>query len=251
MSNVRSLPQLKSWLDVMALGAWGLLMFKLWLTGQFYLLIHPNYIWLAVLSGFVLLLGSGLEAWRISQQRHYNVDAGQHVTLMLPAFSSSLLLVVAIMGLLITPRPFASDTALHRGVADTLSMIRSKPESFRSNSRPEERSLIEWKRTLDVYPEPDAYTGQKVKVQGFVVHTKDLPDNFLMISRFVITCCAADVYPVGIPVKLSQSRSSYPPDKWLEIEGQMITEDIAGKRQLTIQPNKLTPIPEPKNPYDY
>jgi uncharacterized repeat protein (TIGR03943 family) len=241
--------KLKPWLDVMAIGAWGFLMLKLWLTGQLYLLIHPNYIWLAVLSGFVLLLASFLEAWRISQQRRYDTEA--HVTLMLPAFSSSLLLVVAIMGLLITPRPFASETALHRGVTETLSMIRSKPESFRSNSRPEERSLIEWKRTLDVYPEPDAYTGQKVKVQGFVVHTKELPDNFLMISRFVITCCAADVYPVGMPVKLSQGRSAYPPDKWLEIEGQMITEDIAGKRQLTIQPNKLTPIPEPKNPYDY
>ncbi len=250
MTTIRSMSQLKPWLDVMAMGAWGLLMFKLWFTGQLYLLIHPNYMWMAFASGFVLIALSILEGWRISRQRRY-VDAEQHFTLIMPSLSSSLLLFVAIAGLLITPRPFASDTALHRGVMDSLSMTRNKPESFRSNSKPEERSLIEWKRTLDVYPEPDAYTGQKVKLQGFVVHTSNLPDNFFMISRFVITCCAADVYPVGLPVKLTQSRSAYPPDKWLEIEGKVITETIDGNRQLAIQPDKLTPIPEPKNPYDY
>jgi uncharacterized repeat protein (TIGR03943 family) len=67
----------------------------------------------------------------------------------------------------------------------------------------------------------------------------------------VIAHCALDAYPVALPVRLTQSRKAYPPDTWFEIEGQMITADLEGKRQLTIQAQSLKPIPEPKNPYEY
>ena len=175
----------------------------------------------------------------------------QHITLFPPGWSTALLLGTAILGLLITPSVFSSQTALDRGVTDSLLMTRSKPQEFQIAKKPEERSLIDWVRTLNVYPEPDAYTGQKAKVQGFVVHPKEMPDNYMIISRFILTCCAADAYPVGLPVKLSTSRSEYKPDSWLEVEGQMITEIIGDKRQLTIEANSLKPIPQPKNPYDY
>ncbi|MEE3719368.1 TIGR03943 family protein [Tumidithrix elongata RA019] len=240
------------WLDAIAIGGWGLLLLKLWIFGQLYLLVHPNYILLTVCAGFGLVAIAGLEAirvrWRLRQGT--NLDRSDHVTYMMPSWSSSLLITTALLGLLISPRPFASEKAIHRGVTDGINAIRSAPESFRSSNRPEDRTLVEWVRTLNVKPEPDAYTGQKVKVKGFVVYAKDLPDDVFLITRFVITCCAADVYPVSLPVKVSQSRTSYPADKWFEIEGQMTTETLANRRQLLIQASKLTPIPEPQNPYD-
>jgi len=239
---------LDRWLNVSAIAAWGLLLIKLWLFGQLYLLVHPNYIGLTVAAGMGLLIVSGLEIWQIWQRPpERNV---RHTNLLPSHWSAGLLLATAILGLGLTPRPFASETAIHRGVTDSLGATRALPKSFRASNRSEERSLIEWIRTLNVYPEPDAYVGQKVKVQGFTIHSPDLPDQMFLIARFVITCCAADVYPVSLPVKLTQSRKAYPPDQWLEIAGTMITETINGKRQLTIRPKTLHPIPEPKNPYD-
>jgi uncharacterized repeat protein (TIGR03943 family) len=239
---------LNNWLNVIAIAVWGLLLIKLWLFGQLYLLIHPNYVALTVTTGFALLVVSALETWQIINRKSLNNF--RHTNFLPTHWSAGLLLVTAVLGLLISPRPFASETAIHRGVTDSLTATRALPKSFRASNRPEERSLIEWIRTLNVYPEPDAYVGQKVKVQGFTIHPRDLPDQMFLIARFVITCCAADVYPISLPVKLTQSRSAYPPDRWLEIEGTMITETINGKRQLTIQPQTLTPIAEPKNPYD-
>jgi uncharacterized repeat protein (TIGR03943 family) len=243
---------LSPWLDVLAIGGWGILLLKLWLFGQLSLLIHPNYFWLTVVAGFVLIAIAALEVRRVLQRlqdRNANQTA-QHATLLLPGWSSSLLLITALLGLVITPQPFTSDTAIHRGVNDGLSATRAIPQAFRANNRSEERSLVEWTRTLSVYPEPDTYAGQKVKVQGFVVYPKDLPEQYFLISRFVITCCAADVYPVSLPVNVGQERSKYAPDRWLEIEGKMATAEINGKRQLTIQPSKLTPISTPQNPYE-
>ena len=238
------------------------MLLKFWLSGQINLLLHPGYVWLAYSAAFFLLaLGalkvihivgrSLIRARRGSARTRTETPAPPHYSLFPPGWGSAVLLAVAIFGLQFTPQPFASQMALDRGVTDTLTLTRAKPQSFRASSRPEDRTLTEWVRTLNVYPEPDAYTGQKAQVDGFVMHLKDYPDNYLTIARFVITCCAADVYPIGLPVKIKESRSTYPADKWFRVEGRMITETVAGKRQLVIEASKLTEIPKPAVPYEY
>ncbi|MUG94146.1 TIGR03943 family protein [Scytonema sp. UIC 10036] len=240
------------WLDVLALTAWGVLILKYWLTNKLVLLIHPDYFWLAVTGAIGLLVLSFLKAGQLLQRPRGQVTPDmQHFTVFPPGFGSILLLIVAILGLVITPRVFASQTALQRGVTDFVGTSRVKPQEFRASVRSEERTLVDWVRTLNVYPEPDAYTGQRAKVQGFVIHPPELGKEYLFIARFVLTCCAADAYPIGLPVKLKEPRDKYPPDTWLEIEGQMVTETIQDKRQLTIAASSLRKISQPKNPYSY
>lgn len=242
------------WLDVVAIAAWGILFLKYWTTGKLYLLIHPNYFWLTVVAGIALLGVAVWRAWGLIRRSRRSQPSGpkvQHLSLFPPGWSSALLLATAILGLLISPRAFASQTAIDRGITDTVTLTRVKPQAFRSTVNPEDKTIVDWIRTLTVYPEPDAYTGQKVKVQGFVVHPPNLPADYLLISRFVLTCCAADAYPISLPVKLTQSRDTYKPDSWQEVEGQMVTETLAGRRQLVIAAKAVKPISEPKNPYDY
>ncbi len=250
MSAIKNLQTyLLPWLDVLAIAAWGILMLRYWHTGKLNLLIHRDYFWLVIAGGIGLSIVSSLKA--LDLLRRKNLPDTRHITLFPPGLSSALLLLTAIAGLVITPRAFASQTALQRGVTEVLQATRSQPQAFRSSVRSDERSLIDWVRTLNVYPEPDAYSGQKVKVRGFVIHPSELPPEYLLLSRFVITCCAADAYPVGLPVKLTQNRQAYPQDSWLEVEGEMITQDLQNKRQLTIQASSLKPIQEPQNPYEY
>lgn len=245
---------LAPWLDVAAIAAWGILFLKYWTTGKLYLLIHPNYFWLTVVAGVALVGVAVWRAWALMRRSLRSQPSGpgvQHLSLFPPGWSSALLLATAILGLLISPRAFASQTAIDRGITDTVTLTRVKPQAFRSTVKPEDKTIVDWIRTLTVYPEPDAYTGQKVKVQGFVVHPPNLSADYLLISRFVLTCCAADAYPISLPVKLTQSRDAYKPDSWQEVEGQMITETLAGRRQLVIEAKAIQPIEEPKNPYDY
>ena len=240
------------------MAAWGMLMLKYWLMGNLSLLIHPNYFGLVVAAGIVLLIFASLRLFQLIDQvrqlssgRTPMMPMAPHITLFPPGWSGTLLLVAAILGLVVTPQVFASQTAIQRGVTESITMTRSQPQSFRSNSRPEERSLIDWVRTLAVYPEPDAYTGQGVKVQGFVVYPPNLTSQYLLISRFVITCCAADAYPVGLPVKIKGNRDAYAVDSWQEVEGRMITESLDGKRQLVIEGSSFKKISKPANPYYY
>ena len=255
-------------LDIFALAAWGILMLSYWQQNKLSLLIHRNYFGLVVATGIALLMLAALRLFQLLNQlrqrasgKPVTMPVAQHISLFPPGWSSALLLTTAILGLVVTPKVFASQIAIQRGITDSVTMTRSRPQAFGNSSnseggslsKPEERSLIDWIRTLNVYPEPDAYTGQPVKVQGFVVYPPNLPSQYLLISRFVITCCAADAYPVGLPVKLSnEDRKAYPADTWLEIRGKMITETLEKKRQLVIEATPpLKKIPAPANPYDY
>ncbi|MBC6421193.1 MAG: TIGR03943 family protein [Hormoscilla sp. SP12CHS1] len=250
---------LRSWLDIFSIAAWGVLLLKLWLTNKLNLLIHPAYHWLTIVAGLGLLLVSGLQGRELLRKRRYRFANSQHLSAFPPGWSSTILLVTAIAGFSIDPTVFSSQTALQRGVNDFLPVTNSQPQAFINATPPEGRSLIDWVRTLNVYPEPDAYAGQKVKVNGFFIHLPTLPAEYRLISRFVITCCAADAYPVGLPVKLNSDflgrprtdRNDYPPDTWWEIEGKMIAETLDGKRQLAIAADSLKQISEPENPYNY
>ena len=258
------LKQYESWLDAVAILAWGFLLINYWVTGKLYILIHPRYFGLTVGAGIFLLVLGGwkiFDLWNIRKTSRFsrkskqevNPIANQHINFFPPGWSSVLLLISAILALTITPQVFASQTALQRGLTESLPVTRTQPQEFRTATKPEERSLIEWIRTLNVYPEPDAYNGQKVEVTGFVIYPRGLSEQYFWISRFILTCCAADAYPVGLPVKLPEgrSRSKYPQDGWFRVTGEMITEELNGQRKLTISPTKIESIPKPKNPYDY
>lgn len=254
--------KIKQWLDVLALLIWGILLLKYCFSGQLKLLIHPNFFGLVLATGIILVILGSIKAIACLTSNGEVGDKNEHIVFFPPGLGSTVLIVVAIAGLIIPPNVLSSQAALQRGVAENLPLTRSEPQAFYTSTKPEERSLLDWVRTLNAYPEPDAYAGQKAKVKGFVVHLPQLPDDYLLISRFVITCCAVDAYPVGIPVKLTSSRAAYPPDTWLTIEGEMISETLSlnrammnetapAERQLVLAAKSIEVIPTPADPYDY
>ncbi|WOD39335.1 TIGR03943 family putative permease subunit [Nodosilinea sp. E11] len=241
--------------DAVMLILWGLMLLRFTVTGKLYLLLHPDYMWLAHLA-MVLLLAMGtarsVQIWSSYRQgRGQTLRSQEHIALLPRQLSVGLLIAIAVFGLIYTPRPFASETAFQRGITDVLGQTRSRPQRFSLGGDSEERTIVDWVRTLNVYPEPDAYAGQAVRVSGFVTHIPGWPDNYFMISRFVLTCCAADAYPVGLPVVLPEGTPRPAPDTWLEIAGTVQTNTLDGKRQLTIGSPTLTEIPEPRTPYEY
>lgn len=248
-SNPRSSLR-KSWLDIAAIAAWGILLLKYALDGTLYILIHPSYYALATFTGGCLVLIGILQSWRLYRYQSSDLQEMQHSSLLPQGITTMLLLGTAIAGLMITPKLFNSHAAVQRGVSsEAVTVTRNQTQAFRTNVKPESKTLVDWVRTLNNYPEPDAYLGQKVNIKGFVVYRPELPANYLMLSRFVITCCAADAYPVALPVKFTGERQTYPQDSWLQVKGKMTVETFAGSRQLAIAAAEIQPIQAPKNPY--
>lgn len=255
-------------MDILAILAWGILMLKYSWSGELRLLVHPNYFGLVTMTGIVLvglsLIRGGQWLKRLfrKNRRQSAKDTVAHITLLPVGLGSALLLITAILGFLIPPTAFSSQVALQRGINNTLPSTQVQTESFAAKIKPEERSLIDWIRTINAYPEPDAYAGQKAKIRGFVVYPPDLPENYLLISRFILTCCAVDAYPVGLTVQLTGNRQQYPQDGWLEIQGEMSTQELpsnsshsakagTNKRQVVLVAQSIKAIPTPADPYSY
>ncbi len=266
MNTIKKNPLFFPLLDFSSFFLWGLLLFKYWITGELNRLIHPNYFLLVFICSLALFIISFLK-FRQLYLRFYrhkiSLNENRDSILLLPkGWGNSLLIFVAVVGLVTRPMILNSQSAIQRGIVDSLPPLTLQPQSFVSATKPEDRTLIEWVRTLNVYPEPDTYTGQKANITGFVVHLDSLPDDYVYLSRFIITCCAVDAYPVGIPVKLLSSRNNYPPDTWLKIKGGMITENLPPLdaenvdttrivRHLVVSAEEVKIIPTPKNPYGY
>ncbi|MDJ1185374.1 TIGR03943 family putative permease subunit [Roseofilum casamattae] len=247
-------------LDVLTTGLWGLVLMKFWITGELNLLIHPAYHWLTVIAGVILIALSSFKGWqlwrryqtRLANRSRTSLKAAEHSTLLPQSLSCYLLIFAAMVALTVRPHAFTSETALKRGVNDFLPVTQVTPQSFANAASRQGLSLVEWVRTLNVYPEPDAYTGEDASVQGFAIHPPDFPEDYILLARFVVTCCAADAYPVGLPVYLPDGdRDRYPEDGWLDVTGVMETHVLNDRRKLVIKANTIESIPEPKNPYNY
>lgn len=249
------------WLRSLALvptALWGILLLQYWRSGDLNLLIHPAYHGLTIAAGLVLLMLTVAQGLTFVKSRVSGTMLGSHSRLTgsraTQLFSIGLLSAVAIVAFWVPPQVFASSLSTDRPVTDFLNLSRTEPDAFRAALKPEDRTIVDWVRTLNVYPEPDAYEGEKVNVEGFVLHPPDLPESYILIARFIITCCAADVYPVGLPVQLEavgKTRQDYPVDGWVRIQGTMSTATVNEHRKAVIRPQQMETIPEPKNPYAF
>lgn len=247
----------RQWLDIFAVGLWGAVLLTFWRTGQLGLLIHPAYNGLVVAAGLILLCVFAFSVLVIVRSRRSarsaEEDGVANHTPVLPAgMTGILLLVAALLALVVPPKPFTSTKVLARGgPSETIIATRANPQAFRSNAKPEDRTLLDWVRTIAAYPEPDAYVGQKAVVSGFVLRSDELPTGYFWLARFAITCCAADAYPITLTAKMPPGQTIPPNDTWLQVSARAESVTLGDRRQVAFQLETVEEIPAPKNPYDY
>lgn len=230
---------------------WGALLLKYWLTGQLGRLIHPNFNGLIATTGGILLVLGSLH-WL--QRRQFGRQGGLSANLLPGKLATGLLVGTAIVGFIVPPGTLGAQAALQRGLGSTLPVTRLRPQAFEIASSPETRSLVDWVRTLNAYPEPEAYEGQPVQIEGFVMRLEELPEDGILVARFIISCCAVDAYPVALPVQLPLGArvEDFPVDRWVRVRGAIASMELPGQpRQASVQATEIAPIPTPRDPYSY
>ncbi|HVV09393.1 TIGR03943 family putative permease subunit [Amycolatopsis sp.] len=96
----------------------------------------------------------------------------------------------------------------------------------------------------------DAYgslNGRKVSLTGFVTHAR----GSTLLARMVITCCAADAYPLTVRLTGTQA-ASYANDTWLQVTGEVVpgTAKEANRYTPDVTVAALHVIPQPPDPYE-
>jgi uncharacterized repeat protein (TIGR03943 family) len=88
--------------------------------------------------------------------------------------------------------------------------------------------------------------GYRVELTGFVTHSEVAPEGGFALTRFFISCCAADAIPYSVGVDPGTERS-FTDDTWLTVSGALYKEGD----QYVLRAEKVDTVAEPKDPYIY
>lgn len=105
------------------------------------------------------------------------------------------------------------------------------------------------------YDEAASLQDKPLRLVGFVRSDPDAPGEFLL-TRFMVSCCAADAVPVS--VRVTGAEGPLPPDEsWVEVEGTWVPnaldpawEGIDDTDWATVEATTIIPIAEPREPYE-
>lgn len=221
------------------------------ITNQLILYIHPRYVvFTAVMAVLALVL---IVASLARGRPHSHDDVPSRMQKLATIGGSIVVFVIAFGMIVVPPATLSSATAIQRDInastvgANTQTVTGVSAASAASFKK---FTVLDWSSLLRQTTSASFYQGKPADVIGFVTPDTDDPDNVFFVSRFVITCCAVDAQPVGVPVYLPDWKQKYAADKWVRVRGGF-TADPSTKstQQVALVPATVSIVPKPSQPY--
>ncbi|MCU1445300.1 TIGR03943 family protein [Cryobacterium sp.] len=226
-------------------------------TGQLGLYIHPRYFGFTLVMaalGLVFVVASFFFSSSFLASAPAERTSPRRLALSVTG-SGMLLLIAAVTVLAIPPATLTSATATQRevnsGGLDTTDAA-EQAATLVGNGDYERLSVKEWVSLLAQSDDPALFADKSAKLTGFVLPDTDDPENVFYVARFVVTCCAVDAQPIGVPVYLPGWSNTYTTDAWVEVAG-TFTPNPSGlaKAALAVEPATIESVEQPSDPYVY
>lgn len=167
-----------------------------------------------------------------------------------PSLTYIVLIIAIGVMVLIPPKSLSSITAFQRESDFNSVTLDGDPTPIQAFANTDNYNLGEWISAISYNPDLNSYIGKSVKVSGFVFPKETFGDDMFLVSRFVVTCCAVDARPLGLPVQFNW-RDNFKVDDWVEVLGKFDVQNINDREQLVIIAEGLRKIDIPSNPYIY
>jgi uncharacterized repeat protein (TIGR03943 family) len=89
-----------------------------------------------------------------------------------------------------------------------------------------------------------ARAGETVTFVGFVVRRDDTPADELLLTRYVVSCCAADAAVAQVRV-VNVTPGEFEPDEWIEVTGPIYPIG----REVIVDARDVVEVERPDRPY--
>ncbi|MDQ3951993.1 MAG: TIGR03943 family protein [Actinomycetota bacterium] len=221
------------------LACWAAFFAWLHVSGEKTRYLGPRTYWVVVFGAIVLgaaALAHFVTARRAAARKLEGRDAAGIATLLVP-----LLAVAAVpsaqLGALAASRKTAGAGAAAVGAIAPPAPAAGEALSFAS---------IHYASESEMYAaEAGIAEGMEVELTGFVTHPQGLPPGTLGLTRFQVSCCAADAVPFTVPLVIDPA--SRGDDTWLRVSGHLASRDGT----FAIEPDHVTVVDAPADPYLY
>jgi putative membrane protein len=265
----KTIAAIEAWLDRwrgVVLGA-VVLVATIWLawTNQLVLYIHPRYIVFTVVMSVIALVfvvasfvTQRPDAEHEHEQEQEPASSGSspasgRLPTILAFAAFALSAVFALSLVVIPPSTLTSGTVDQRAINSTgvgAEIQSIDAAAVASTDAFASFTVLDWASLLGQSSDANFYAEKPVDVVGFVTADPDDPENVFYVSRFIVTCCAVDAQPVGVPVYLPDWENSFAIDQWVRVTGEFAPNPSRVSMQpLVIRDSTVTEVGVPDEPY--
>jgi uncharacterized repeat protein (TIGR03943 family) len=271
------------WLGVGLTASLAVVTLGLAASGQLGLYINPDSSWFAVSMAFVALVGAVLSFLvPLGAEADHGHDHGEavhgmhehphghggdpdldaeleeeaHTALLAPRRPLALVATVTggvlasgitLAALALPPASLSVELAMARDVGAPPLFGGTDSIQLATSGDTSAFGVGEWATVFATSTNPDTFEGSPVALTGFLTPDPDNPDS-VQLTRLVITHCVIDAQPATLPMAAADWEGDYEIGDWVRLEGTVRTGPGG---TLLIEPDVVTPIPEPGDPYEY
>lgn len=251
------------------------------LTNQLILYIHPRYVvFTAIMAviGLVFVVASFAAGPHEHEHEHDPLTHDEIVTqldslapdaassrhssrrrlsTLVAAAGAAVSLLVGIALVVVPPATLTTATADQRvinstSVGSTPAGSSATTTATAASGASAKFSVSDWAALLRQSSDANFYRNKAADVTGFVTADRTDPDNLFYVSRFVITCCAVDAQPVGVPVYLPNWKNDLKANQWVRVTGTFDTNpSTASSESIALTPTSTKKVSQPSDPYLY
>jgi uncharacterized repeat protein (TIGR03943 family) len=158
------------------------------------------------------------------------------------------MLIPLLIGVLIPPRPLDSSAFTSKGLNTNAPLVSAESSAQLFETESEERNILDWLKLFNYNSDVAQFSGQQASVIGFVYFDEALGENQFYVSRFVVSCCAADGFAIAMPVQWNDL-SSLEQDSWVQVKGTIEAIVIDDRNAPLIVAESVQEVPVPERPY--
>jgi uncharacterized repeat protein (TIGR03943 family) len=212
----------------------------LWLSGEMTRYLGPRTYWVVVFGGVVLTLAAigHLVTLRTAAPQAPTVGEVLGHLLLLAPIAAVLAVPQAELGALAAAKKSSGG-----GIVSVTSILPPEPKP----GAPLSFIDIHFAERSQPYADAvGAAEGTGVTLTGFVSRLPGEAGTF-ELTRFYVSCCAADAIPYSVEVEASGLPASVALDDWLRVEGEL----APGGDGFVVRPSSIEQVDTPKEPYLY
>lgn len=184
-----------------------------------------------------------------SRQRAQDTEHEEHDRDHAPASANLwFMLVPLLIGVLIPARPLDSSAFATKGFNTNTPLVSADSSAQLFETDSEERNVLDWIKLFNFETDLSPFIGQKASVIGFVYFDESLGENQFYISRFVVSCCAADGFAIAMVGEWPQA-SALKQDSWVLVKGTVQSITLHDRAVPMIQAESVQAVPIPEQPY--
>jgi len=158
------------------------------------------------------------------------------------------MLIPLLIGVLIPPRPLDSSAFTSKGLNTNAPLVSAESSAQLFETESEERNILDWLKLFNYNSDVAQFSGQQASVIGFVYFDEALGENQFYVSRFVVSCCAADGFAIAMPVQWNDL-TSLEQDSWVQVKGTIEAIVIDDRNVPLIVAESVQSVPVPERPY--